>query len=49
MRFYSVQLKKNVEVNDKDVTFTTIKGKKFARAEVMKDGKRLKLFRIVAK
>lgn len=48
MTFYSVQLREKVEVPDDQVEYVTMKnGKKAARAEITRDGKKIKLFRIV--
>lgn len=50
MKFYSVQLKENIEVEDSAIEVVTMKnGKKAARASVEKDGKTIKLFRILGK
>lgn len=50
MKFYSVQLKENIEVADSDVEVVTMKnGKKAARATVKKNGQDIKLFRILSK
>ncbi len=50
MKFYSVQLKENIEVADSAIEVVTMKnGKKAARATVEKDGKTIKLFRILGK
>jgi hypothetical protein len=50
MKFYSVQLKENVEVADKDLEVVTMKnGRKAARATIEKGGQTLKLFRILGK
>ena len=48
MKFYSVQIKDYVEVDEKDVTIVTMKnGRKAAKASVEKDGLTLNLFRIL--
>ena len=50
MRFYSVQIREFVEVPDSDVEVFTMKnGKKAARATAKKDGRDLKLFKILSK
>lgn len=50
MRFYSVQVREFVEVPDSDVEVFTMKnGKKAARATTSKDGRELKLFKILSK
>lgn len=50
MRFYSVQIREFVEVADDQVEVFTMKnGKKAARATSMKDGRELKLFKILSK
>lgn len=48
MKFYSVQIRETVDVADSDVEIVTMKnGKKAAKAQITKDGKTLKLFKIV--
>jgi hypothetical protein len=48
MQFYSVQIREKIEVPDDQVEMITMKnGKKAARATVQKDGRSLKLFKIV--
>lgn len=48
MKFYSVQIKANVEVPDGDIEIVTMaNGKKAARATVEQDGKTLKLFKFL--
>jgi len=50
MKFYSVQLRKSIEVNDGKVEVITMKnGRKAARATEMVDGKEIKLFKILSK
>lgn len=50
IKFYSVQIREFVEVPDEKVQMITMKnGKKAAKAEIAKDGKTLKLFKIVGK
>jgi len=50
MKFYSVQIREYIEVPDDQVEMVTMKnGKKAAKAEVTKDGRVLKLFKIVGK
>lgn len=50
MKFYSVQLKKNIEVEDKDLELVTLKnGRRAAKATVTQEGQTLKLFRILSK
>jgi len=48
LKFYSVQTRETVEVPNGDVEIITMKnGKKAAKAQTVKDGKTLKLFKIV--
>lgn len=48
MKFYSVQIRETVEVPDSQVEVTTMKnGKKAGKATFDKDGKTLKLFKIL--
>lgn len=50
MKFYSVQLRKSIEVDDSKVEVITMKnGRKAARASVMDAGKEVKLFKILSK
>ncbi len=50
MRFYSVQIRDFVEVPDNEVEVFTMKnGKKAARATATRDGRELKLFKILSK
>lgn len=50
MRFYSVQIRDFVEVPEDKIEVVTMKnGKKAAKATVEKDGKTLKLFKILGK
>ncbi len=48
MKFYSVQIRESIEVPDDQVEIITMKnGKKAAQATVERNGKQLKLFRII--
>ncbi len=50
MRFYSVQIREFIEIPDDQVEIVTMKnGKKAAQASIDKDGKTLKLFKIISK
>lgn len=50
MKFYSVQIRETIEVPDSDVEVVTMKnGKKAAKAVVNRDGRDLKLFKILSK
>ena len=50
MKFYSVQERQNIEVDDKDIEVTTMKnGRKAAKATASVNGKEVKLFRILGK
>jgi len=50
MKFYSVQLRKSVEVDDNKVEVITMKnGRKAARVTVDLDGQQVKLFKILSK
>lgn len=50
MKFYSVQIREFVEVPDPEVEYVTMKnGKRAAKAQITKDGRVLKLFKIAAK
>lgn len=50
MKFYSVQIREIIEIPDNEVEVITMKnGKKAAQAVVEKNGKKLKLFKIVGK
>jgi len=50
MKFYSVQLRKSVEVDDSKVEVITMKnGRKAARVTVDLDGQQVKLFKILSK
>jgi len=50
VKFYSVQLREFIEVDDSQVTVETMKnGKKAAKATVKKDGKDIKLYKILSK
>lgn len=50
MKFYSVQLKEEVSVEDSAVKVTTMKnGRKAGTAEITRDGKKIKLFKILGK
>lgn len=49
VKFYSVQIKEHVEVEDSEVEVVTMKnGRKAAKAEIEKDGKTLKLFKFLS-
>lgn len=49
VKFYSVQLRKSVEVDDGKVEVVTMKnGKKAAKAVATVDGKEVKLFKILS-
>ncbi len=49
MKFYSVQLKDSVEVNESDVEVVTMKnGRKAGKATILRDGKEIKLFKILS-
>ncbi len=49
VKFYSVQLRKSVEVDDDKVEVVTMKnGKKAAKAVATVDGKEVKLFKILS-
>jgi len=49
MKFYSVQIKDSIEVDDTTVEIVdTANGRKAAKAEVEKDGKMLKLFKFLS-
>jgi len=50
MQFYSVQLRKKVDVSESEVQVITMKnGKKAAQATVVVDGRTIKLFKILSK
>jgi len=50
MKFYSVQLRKSMEVDDSQVKVITMKnGRKAARTTVREGGKEIKLFKILSK
>ena len=50
VKFYSVQIGESVEVDDDQVEVVTMKnGRPAAKATVTKDGKELKLFKILSK
>ncbi len=50
VKFYSVQIGESVEVEDDKVEVVTMKnGRPAAKATLMKDGKELKLFKILSK
>jgi len=50
VKFYSVQIRESVEVPDDKVEVVTMKnGKPAAKAVITKDGKELKLFKILSK
>ena len=49
VKFYSVQIKDHVEVDESQVEVVTMEnGRKAAKAEVEKDGKVLKLFKFLS-
>jgi hypothetical protein len=49
VKFYSVQIKEHVEVDESEVEVVTMKnGRKAAKAEIEKDGKTLKLFKFLS-
>jgi len=49
VKFYSVQIKDHVEVEDSEIEVVTMKnGRKAAKAEIEKDGKTLKLFKFLS-
>jgi hypothetical protein len=49
MKFYSVQLKDSLEVEDSQVEVVTMKnGRKAGKATIQKDGKEIKLFKILS-
>ncbi len=49
VKFYSVQIKDHVEVDESQVEVVTMEnGRKAAKAEVEKDGKMLKLFKFLS-
>jgi hypothetical protein len=49
MKFYSVQLREYLEVPDSQVQYVTAKnGRRAAKAEVMRDGKTIKLTKFVS-
>lgn len=48
--FYSVQIRESIEVPDQDVEVVTMKnGKLAAKATVTRDGRELRLFKILSK
>lgn len=50
VKFYSVQIRESIEVPDEDVEVVTMKnGKLAAKAVVVKDGRELKLVKILSK
>ena len=50
IKFYSVQIRESIEVPDEEVEVVTMKnGKLAAKAVVTKDGRELKLFKILSK
>jgi hypothetical protein len=50
IKFYSVQLRESIEVPESEVSVVTMKnGKPAAKATVMKNGKEIKLFKIMSK
>ncbi len=49
VKFYSVQIKEHVEVDESEVEVVTMEnGRKAAKAEVERDGKVLKLFKFLS-
>lgn len=49
VKFYSVQIKDHVEVDESEVEVVTMEnGRKAAKAEVERDGKMLKLFKFLS-
>ena len=49
VKFYSVQIKEHVEVDESEVEVVTMEnGRKAAKAEIEKDGKTLKLFKFLS-
>ncbi len=49
VKFYSVQIKDHVEVDESQIEVVTMEnGRKAAKAEVEKDGKTLKLFKFLS-
>jgi hypothetical protein len=49
VKFYSVQIKEHVEVPESDVEVVTMEnGRKAAKAEIVRDGKTLKLFKFLS-
>ena len=49
VKFYSVQIKEHVEVDESEVEVVTMEnGRKAAKAEVERDGKMLKLFKFLS-
>ena len=49
VKFYSVQIKDHVEVDESEVEVVTMEnGRKAAKAEVERDGKTLKLFKFLS-
>jgi TnpA family transposase len=47
--FYSVQIKEHVEVPEDEVEVVTMEnGRKAAKAEIVRDGKTLKLFKFLS-
>jgi hypothetical protein len=49
MKFYSVQLREYLDVPDSQVQYVTAKnGRRAAKAEVMRDGKMIKLTKFVS-
>ncbi len=49
VKFYSVQIKDHVEVDESEVEVVTMEnGRKAAKAEVVRDGKTLKLFKFLS-
>ena len=49
VKFYSVQIKDHIEVDESEVEVVTMEnGRKAAKAEVERDGKILKLFKFLS-
>ena len=49
VKFYSVQIKDHVEVDESQVEVVTMEnGRKAAKAEIERDGKTLKLFKFLS-
>jgi len=49
VKFYSVQIKEHIEVDESEVEVVTMEnGRKAAKAEIERDGKTLKLFKFLS-